>query len=162
MSHAVFHTAQIMPIKTLSSKPKVGPFFPVVHPVADKMCRRGLVLKASAESSSALVGGDSVGLLERCFVAPPASGASDLASAVMVAPVMKGQYGAFGAVTLEKGKLDMSQKQSQSSPEVCSSFILIFFFSVEKCKLEFFICCLVAEKLGKLKKVNDFRSLALT
>lgn len=117
MSHAVFHTAQIMPIKTLSSKPKVGPFFPVVHPVADKMCRRGLVLKASAESSSTLVGGDTVGLLERCFVAPPASGASDLASAVMVAPVMKGQYGAFGAVTLEKGKLDMSQKQSQSSPE---------------------------------------------
>ena len=27
-----------------------------------------------------------------------------------VAPVMKGQYGALGLVTLEKGKLDMSQK----------------------------------------------------
>ncbi|XP_059455268.1 protein RETICULATA-RELATED 1, chloroplastic-like [Corylus avellana] len=117
MSHAVFHTAQFMPIKTLASKPKVGPFLPVVHPVADKMCRRGLVLRASASSSSAQVGGDSVGLLERCFVAPPTPGGSDSASAVMVAPVMKGQYGALGSVTLEKGKLDMSQKQSQSSPE---------------------------------------------
>lgn len=128
MSHAVFHTAQIMPIKTLSSKPKVGPFLPVVHPVADKMVRRGLVLKASASSSSAPVGGDCAGLLERCFVAPPAPSGSDSASAVMVAPVMKGQYGALGSVTLEKGKLDMSQKQSQSSLEVCSSFILFHLF----------------------------------
>lgn len=132
-----------MPIKTLASKPKVGPFLPVVHPVADKMCRRGLVLRASASSSSAQVGGDSVGLLERCFVAPPTPGGSDSASAVMVAPVMKGQYGALGSVTLEKGKLDMSQKQSQSSPEVCSSFILFcfiyfYFLFAEKCKLEFF------------------------
>jgi hypothetical protein len=127
MSHAVFHTAQFMPIKTLASKPKVGPFLPVVHPVADKMCRRGLVLRASASSSSVQVGWDSVSLLERCFAAPPAPGGSDSASAVMVAPVMKGQYGALGSVTLEKGKLDMSQKQSQSSPEVCSSFILFCF-----------------------------------
>ncbi|XWS62528.1 hypothetical protein CRYUN_Cryun06bG0019200 [Craigia yunnanensis] len=31
-----------------------------------------------------------------------------------------GKYGAFGAVTLEKGKLDMSQKQSTSSPELAT------------------------------------------
>lgn len=36
----------------------------------------------------------------------------------MMAPVMKGQYGAFGAVTLEKSKLDLSQKTTKSSPEV--------------------------------------------
>lgn len=35
-------------------------------------------------------------------------------------PVMKGKYGAFGAVTLEKGKLDLSQKESKVSPEVSS------------------------------------------
>ncbi|KAF2293772.1 hypothetical protein GH714_004609 [Hevea brasiliensis] len=31
---------------------------------------------------------------------------------------MKGKYGAFGTVTLEKGKLDLSQKESKVSPEV--------------------------------------------
>lgn len=31
---------------------------------------------------------------------------------------MKGKYGALGAVTLEKSKLDMSQKQTKSSPEL--------------------------------------------
>ncbi|XP_027343398.1 protein RETICULATA-RELATED 1, chloroplastic-like isoform X2 [Abrus precatorius] len=45
--------------------------------------------------------------LERCFAAPSAP-----------SPSMKGQYGAFGAVTLEKSKLDLTQKQSQSSPEL--------------------------------------------
>ncbi|KAK7834181.1 protein reticulata-related 1 [Quercus suber] len=130
MSHAVFQTAQIMPIKTLSSSSSSskgvagGPYLP---PVAGKKLvrsRRGvLVLKAfssssSSSSSSAVVEGDSsssVSLLERCLVAPPAVSSS---SSSMLSPVMKGQYGAFGAVTLEKGKLDTSQKQSQSSPEL--------------------------------------------
>lgn len=54
--------------------------------------------------------------LERCFLASPGPVES---SSGEVGPVMKGgQYGAFGAVTLEKGKLDLSQKQSTSSPEV--------------------------------------------
>ncbi|KAB1207011.1 hypothetical protein CJ030_MR7G008073 [Morella rubra] len=107
-----------MPMKTLSSKPKMGPFLPAAHLVGGKPLRRGLVIKASASSFPALVGGDSVGLLERCFVAPPALGGSDSASvssAVSVGPVMKGQYGSLGSVTLEKGKLDMSQKQSKGT-----------------------------------------------
>lgn len=59
-------------------------------------------------------GGDCVrAALERCFQAPcSSSGSGELG------PVMKGQYGAFGAVTLEKSKLDLSQKQAKSSPEV--------------------------------------------
>uniref|UniRef100_A0A7N2MRG8 Uncharacterized protein n=1 Tax=Quercus lobata TaxID=97700 RepID=A0A7N2MRG8_QUELO len=68
---------------------------------------------SSSSSSLAVVEGDSsVSLLERCLVAPLA-----VSSSSMLSPVMKGQYCAFGAVTLEKGKLDMSQKQSQTSPE---------------------------------------------
>ena len=126
-----------MPIKTLSSsKPKaVAPYLPAVNPVAGKLARRGVTVKVSASSSSsssAVVEGESssMGFLERCFVAPPATGGSGLpssssSSAVLHNPVMKGQYGAFGAVTLEKGKLDMSKKQSQFSPEVI--FFLFFF-----------------------------------
>ena len=60
--------------------------------------------------------------MECCLVAPPAVSSSSSSS--MLSPVMKGQYGAFGAVTLEKGELDMSQKQSQSIPEVLLSLVL--------------------------------------
>lgn len=121
MSHAVFQTAQIMPINTqlptnklwLPSIVKLGP------------CHRNravLVVKAfttsspssspsSSSSSSGVSYGDSIALLERCFANSSAPASSSLG------PVMKGQYGALGSVTLEKSKLDMSQKQSKSSPE---------------------------------------------
>lgn len=73
------------------------------------------------KNSSSLVEGDSIAVLERCFRATPTSNGSDLASSSSstgeVGPVMKGEYGAFGAVTLEKSKLDMSKKQTKSSPE---------------------------------------------
>lgn len=75
-------------------------------------------------SSSALVDGDSLVVLERCFraspVAPdssPASSSSSGSNGSEFGPVMKGKYGALGAATLEKSKLDLSQKQSKSSPE---------------------------------------------
>lgn len=55
-------------------------------------------------------------------MAAPASGTREFG------PVMKGQYGAFGAVTLEKGKLDMTQKQSKSSPEVSLTLISLLCF----------------------------------
>ncbi|KAM1331990.1 hypothetical protein TB1_043640 [Malus domestica] len=108
MSHAVFQTAQIMPINTqLPTKPMLA------VPAQLRMVeRRGLVLKANCApppSTSDAVDGDSMAMLERCFVGPSVPGG--------FGPVMKGQYGAFGAVTLEKGELDMSQKQSKSSPE---------------------------------------------
>ncbi|TQD87989.1 hypothetical protein C1H46_026487 [Malus baccata] len=110
MSHAVFRTAQIMPINTqLPTKPKLA----VLPTQLRMMERRGLVLKANclpSPSTSDAVDGDSMAMMERCFAGPSAPGG--------LGPVMKGQYGAFGAVTLEKGKLDMSQKQSKSSPEL--------------------------------------------
>lgn len=50
---------------------------------------------------------------------PSSSGSCSAASAgAQVGPVMKGQFGSFGAVTLEKGKLDLTQKKSESSPEL--------------------------------------------
>nr|CAD1820039.1 unnamed protein product [Ananas comosus var. bracteatus] len=62
--------------------------------------------------------------LERCFFISPDSGppscssaAAAAAPAVAPSPVMKGEYGAFGAVTLEKSKLDLSKKSTKSSPE---------------------------------------------
>ncbi|KAH7518797.1 hypothetical protein FEM48_Zijuj09G0209100 [Ziziphus jujuba var. spinosa] len=138
MSHAVFQTAQIMPINTqlpvkhnslssvsLSSPKLVCPNQLVTaQPAGGKHRRGGPVVKAfvapppsssSSSSSGGLVDGDSMTLLERCFAAPSVSGGAPASSSL--GPVMKGQYGAFGAVTLEKGKLDMSQKQSKSSPE---------------------------------------------
>ncbi|KAF8411797.1 hypothetical protein HHK36_004356 [Tetracentron sinense] len=126
MSHAVFQTAQIMPIntqipsKTLSPIPL--PLFPrrslssPPPPVHGKL-RKTLVVKAS---SSPLVDGDPIAFLQRCFRASPDSDAasSSSSSSVMFAPLMKGgQFGSLGAVTLEKSKLDLSQKQTKSSPE---------------------------------------------
>ncbi|XP_022896982.1 protein RETICULATA-RELATED 1, chloroplastic-like [Olea europaea var. sylvestris] len=124
MSHIVFQTAQIMPIapitKTLSSKPSLPAGLerpPVAPPIAVKLRKSSFTIKAS----SAVVDGDVIAGLERCFQTSPArdvpspspSGSLDFG------PVMKGgQYGAFGAVTLEKSKLDLTQKQTKSSPEL--------------------------------------------
>lgn len=88
--------------------------------VPGKQARRNLRIKCAAASSSSSIidgGGNSVAALERCFLAPAAP-AVDSGTIGEFGPVMKGKYGAFGAVTLEKGKLDLSQKESQSSPEV--------------------------------------------
>ncbi|MBA0771769.1 hypothetical protein Gotri_007246 [Gossypium trilobum] len=108
MSHIMFQTSPLP--KTLLLKPSLPPP-PGKH-------RKNLTLRCS--SSSLIDGGESsVASLERCFLAPPAPVESASSGSGEVGPVMKGgQYGAFGAVTLEKGKLDLSQKQSTSSPEL--------------------------------------------
>ncbi|KAF5789887.1 hypothetical protein HanXRQr2_Chr09g0376521 [Helianthus annuus] len=121
MSHTIFQTAQIMPInhthltpttKLLSSSSPMNPLLPFSNQRAVPVSRRGLVVR----NSSAVVDGDAVAGLERCFkMTPPEYGGGDV---VAHGPVMKGQYGAFGAVTLEKSKLDMTQKQTKSSPEL--------------------------------------------
>ncbi|KAJ7946645.1 protein RETICULATA-RELATED 1, chloroplastic-like [Quillaja saponaria] len=89
-----------------------------------KLRRRCLVVKAS---SSSLVDGDSTAALERCFVAPAAPGnldscgpssSSPSCAPSTCSPVMKGQYGSLASVTLEKSKLDMTQKQTKSSPQL--------------------------------------------
>ncbi|KAJ0977330.1 hypothetical protein J5N97_012804 [Dioscorea zingiberensis] len=55
--------------------------------------------------------------LERCFRSSPDSGPPSVSSVASIRPVMKKEYGSFGAVTLEKSKLDLSQKTTRSSPE---------------------------------------------
>ncbi|KAL8197686.1 hypothetical protein R6Q57_006251 [Mikania cordata] len=121
MSHTVFQTSQTIPInthllpttKTLSSFP-INPLLPFSGHRKFPLCRRGLVVR----NSSAIVDGDVAGL-ERCFRMNPVECPSSSSSAPPShGPVMKGQYGAFGAVTLEKSKLDMTQKQTKSSPEL--------------------------------------------
>ncbi|KAF4347691.1 hypothetical protein F8388_010588 [Cannabis sativa] len=117
MAHAVFHTAQIMPINTqVTAKPKplssslpvhklLCPAQQLLLPTTGKH-RRCVTVKASGSSSTVE---DSVALLERCFVAEQASS---------MGPVMKDKFGSLGAVTLEKSKLDLTQKQSRTSPEL--------------------------------------------
>ncbi|KAL1534274.1 protein RETICULATA-RELATED 1, chloroplastic-like [Salvia divinorum] len=121
MSHSVFQTAQIMPLapatKSLSSKP-LQPIATVSlrsspPPLAGRRRRHYFAVVAS---SSSLVDGDANAHLERCFQAPPDAPSS---SSVGFGPTMKGgQYGAFGAVTLEKSKLDMTKKETKSSPQI--------------------------------------------
>lgn len=138
MSHSVFQTAQIMPVipstKTLSSKipllpPTVNLHLSPSSSVTTKL-RKTLVVKAS----SAVVDGDTLAALERCFQAAPAADSSGALSSspssnVMEGPVMKKEFGANQAVTLERSKLDLTQKQTKSSPEVCaprSNFLKFF------------------------------------
>ncbi|XP_071729869.1 protein RETICULATA-RELATED 6, chloroplastic-like [Rutidosis leptorrhynchoides] len=123
MSHTVFQTGQIMPInthliiptiKTISSAAPANLLLPVSGHRIPPLNRKCLLVR----NSSAIVDGDSVAGLERCFRMSPAECPTS-APASSYGPVMKGgQYGAFGAVTLEKSKLDMTQKQTKSSPEV--------------------------------------------
>ncbi|KAG8364082.1 hypothetical protein BUALT_Bualt19G0089300 [Buddleja alternifolia] len=124
-SHPLLQTSQFIPLaptpKTLSSRPLLPTSFnfrwPVLRPAAVR--RRCRIVTAS---SSAVVDGDAIASLERCFQAspPPAADApsSSFSRSANFGPVMKGQYGAFGAVTLEKSKLDTTQKQTKSSPEL--------------------------------------------
>ncbi|KAJ6704511.1 PROTEIN RETICULATA-RELATED 1 CHLOROPLASTIC-LIKE [Salix viminalis] len=115
MPHFVLQTAQV-PTPTSRAILSLKPTFPIpqlCHLRRRARSNRNLDLKCSSSSSCPMIdgGGDSVAALERCFSAPPAPVVADFG------PVMKGKFGSLGAVTLEKSKLDMSQKQSQSTPE---------------------------------------------
>ncbi|WJX57466.1 hypothetical protein P8452_43026 [Trifolium repens] len=113
-SHALFQAAQIIPInshisaKTLS--PKTLPKLPLL-----RNYRRRLVLRSYSASPSHIDSDTSSAssLFERCYAAPSPPSASH-----NVNPVMKGKYGAFGALTLETSKVEFAQQQSnKSSPE---------------------------------------------
>lgn len=124
MSHTIFQTVNISPIPACnkplsSSKPllpsKISFFRPIRLPIKLRISRR--VVKAC--SSSSVVDDDAIKGLERCLASELSATTSS--SGVMYGPVMKGgqQYGAFGgATTLEKSKLDLTQKQTKSSPEL--------------------------------------------
>lgn len=149
MSHTVFQTGQIMPInthviiptiKTISSSAPANPLLPVTGHRTPPLNRKCLVV---VRNSSAIVDGDSVAGLERCFRMSPA-GCPTSAPAYSHGPVMKGgQYGAFGAVTLEKSKLDMTQKQTKSSPEVCHLFLFIYLFTMETKFICYMYVCMI-------------------
>lgn len=143
MSLSTFQTAQIMPMNShIATKalppnpsspiPKLGSSQFVPKPFAVKHRRRVFVIKAS---STFEVENGSAALLERCFSAPAAApGVSDSSppsSSANLAPVMKGKYSSFGSVTLEKSKLDMTQKQTKSSPQVCVVCVHFLLASVE-------------------------------
>ncbi|KAL2968804.1 hypothetical protein AAZX31_15G045500 [Glycine max] len=90
-------------------------------PMLPTLSHRRCVLRVSVRSYSsddfntlkitAHVETDSTVHLERCFNAPVSSHLPSIS-------MKGGQYGAFGAVTLEKSKLDLSQKQTSFSPEL--------------------------------------------
>ncbi|KAF9685025.1 hypothetical protein SADUNF_Sadunf03G0011400 [Salix dunnii] len=125
MPHFVLQTAQV-PTPTSKAILLLKPTFAIpqlCHLRRRVRSNRNLDLRCSSSSSCPMIdgGGDSVAALERCFSAPPAPVVADFG------PVMKGKFGSLGAVTLEKGKLDMSQKQSQSTPEVYFSMDVILY-----------------------------------
>ncbi|CAI8593065.1 unnamed protein product [Vicia faba] len=112
-SHALFQAAQIIPMNSHIS-PKNVPKLPLLRN------RRRLLILRSSSASPADVDSDTSStssLFERCFAAPSAPSVSG-----NVNPVMKGgKYGAFGAVTLEKSKLELSHQQTnKSSPELAT------------------------------------------
>ncbi|KAL0454436.1 UNVERIFIED_CONTAM: hypothetical protein Slati_0782800 [Sesamum latifolium] len=132
MSHSLFQPTRIAAFaptpKALSSK-RLLPTTLVFRSSAGGLRKCCLTVGAS---SSAVVDGGAIAGLERCFQASPSDFDAPSLSSCRSAdfgPFMKGQYGAFGAVTLEKSKPDFKQKQTKSSPEVkvtCHGFINIF------------------------------------
>eukprot|EP00262_Sarcandra_glabra_P006398 TRINITY_DN1865_c2_g1_i4.p1 TRINITY_DN1865_c2_g1~~TRINITY_DN1865_c2_g1_i4.p1 ORF type:complete len:525 (-),score=91.26 TRINITY_DN1865_c2_g1_i4:170-1744(-) len=123
MSHAVFQTAQIMPLNSHLSHKTLSPSSPPLCCPSNPPRWRSRRVR----NIRAVVDVDPRETLERCFRNSPEFDAGSAAAAlssgstssapVLLAPVMKGKHGAFGAVTLEKSKLDMSQKTFKSSPE---------------------------------------------
>ncbi|KAK2655757.1 hypothetical protein Ddye_008809 [Dipteronia dyeriana] len=112
MAHIMFQTPPSLPVPRLGSS----------HGLAGKLWRKNLTVTCSSSSSLIDGGNHFMVVLERCFKVPSALPS---VSTVEFGPVMKGQFGSLGAVTLEKGKLEMSQKQSESSPEGTLSLSLI-------------------------------------
>ena len=135
MSHAVFQSAQIMPINTQipNNSLFMNPLTIVnCYPLTRKY-RKSLIIRDSLSPPPSVDGDSAILHLERCLVASPTTSSSSS----MASPIMKDKYGAFGAVTLEKSKLDMTQKQTRLSPEVYNFSILLLNLLVEY--IEFFI-----------------------
>ncbi|KAH0870313.1 hypothetical protein HID58_077335 [Brassica napus] len=101
------------------------PSLPIPRPIATLPCklRRSCFIRASSSSLIDSVG-DSVSGLERCLQLQfsgelGASSSGSASPSAQMCPEMKGgKFGSVGAVTLEKGKLDMTQKKVESTPEL--------------------------------------------
>ncbi|XP_008808156.2 protein RETICULATA-RELATED 1, chloroplastic [Phoenix dactylifera] len=125
--HSHLHPMKLSPLPNPNSHPhRHRPFLPPAA-LAGRRKPRVIVVRSAAASVPGEMPGavepDHRGALERCFAASPdseppsCSSSSSLLSSAAMEPVMKGKHGAFGAVTLEKSKLDLSQKSTKSSPE---------------------------------------------
>ncbi|KDO41863.1 hypothetical protein CISIN_1g0096211mg [Citrus sinensis] len=124
MSHIMFQTT---PVPTTaakavssasSSSTLAAPRYSTSYPVGVRVRRKNMLITCSVPSPLIDGGDHSVVLLERCYKAPSALPSGSTAE---YGPLMKGgQYGAFGAVTLEKGKLDTTQQQSETTPELAT------------------------------------------
>ncbi|KAF3485352.1 hypothetical protein F2Q69_00056371 [Brassica cretica] len=120
MSHMVFQS--VVAPKPLSP---LKPSLPIPRPIATLPCklRRSCFIRASSSSLIDSVG-DSVSGLERCLQLQfsgelGASSSGSASPSAQMCPEMKGgKFGSVGAVTLEKGKLDMTQKKVESTPEL--------------------------------------------
>lgn len=126
MSHAVFQAAQIMPMntqipnKSIFTKPTI---FPIIscHSIGGKSRKStSLYIRDSVSPVPTVDWESSIAHLERCLVVPSESQSSTSSGSAIFAPTMKGKFGSMGAVTLEKSKLDMTQKQTRSSPELAT------------------------------------------
>ncbi|CAF2015470.1 unnamed protein product [Brassica oleracea var. botrytis] len=103
------------------------PSLPIPRPIATLPCklRRSCFIRASSSSLIDSVG-DSVSGLERCLQLQfsgelGASSSGSASPSAQMCPEMKGgKFGSVGAVTLEKGKLDMTQKKVESTPEIAT------------------------------------------
>ncbi|XP_068664133.1 protein RETICULATA-RELATED 1, chloroplastic-like [Aristolochia californica] len=131
LAHPILQTAHINPLNSqiLQSKSRALPVKTSPLPQHTATSRSSRKLQVIQVSSS-LVEVDPGESLERSFntgireafersfmCSSSTSFDASASSSAMLAPVMKEKYGAFGAVTLEKSKLDMSQKTMTSSPE---------------------------------------------
>ncbi|GAU32733.1 hypothetical protein TSUD_101540 [Trifolium subterraneum] len=114
-SHALFQAAQIIPINSHISSKTLKPNSLPKLPLLRNRNRR-LVIRSYSASPADLNSDTSSAssLFERCLAAPSAPSSASH----NVNPVMKGKYGAFGAVTIEKSKVEFAQQQTKkSSPE---------------------------------------------
>lgn len=98
-----------------SSSPILNPSRLIFTPIrVSRKLRKGVYANAVVDEGS-----EAIANLERCFGAAAASTSSSTPS--MSCTTMKGSnYGAFGAVTLEKSKLDMTKPETKTSPEVAT------------------------------------------
>ncbi|GAB2283625.1 hypothetical protein Dimus_018130, partial [Dionaea muscipula] len=131
MAHAVFQTAQIMPINTQIIPHKYKPRLPFsFHPACLKLRKCPVRIRGSLSSPPVLADGYSVGQLERCLVASTPSEstcspsnsslAADVAAGVRSASKRNAPHlSSLAVVTLEKPKtFEMTQQtQKKSSPE---------------------------------------------
>ncbi|CAN8265060.1 unnamed protein product [Cochlearia groenlandica] len=118
MSHIVFQSVvapkPLSPLKPCLPIPRLSMTLPC-------KLRRGGFIKSSSSSSLIDSVEDSISGLERCLQGSVYEASSSSSSGSRMSPVMKGgKFGSVGAVTLEKGKLDMTQKIVESSPEIAT------------------------------------------